>query len=148
MTSSGIITRGYGFARSTIITRGYGRIVDVVEGAIDLIPGVRRRPGGSRASRRPPPIDWKPPEKKLKKPEEQFEEICVSVELMKVHGVSLTKTIKGEVCRKFNNAGIDVDVTDVSVRQVDGGTVVEVKMIQVVSTGGPEFHVSASVVNT
>lgn len=145
MTSSGIITRGYGLGsgRSTIITRGYGDIVDLVEEAVEaVIPGVRRK-GRSRYWKRI--IEWKPPDQR---PVDQYEEICVSVELSELHGAELAEPIRGEVCRKFEAQGIKVDITDVSVKSVGSGTTVEVKFVGSTPVTEQRYHVSASLKHT
>lgn len=109
MTTSGIVTRGYGHARSTIVTRGYGSIVDVIEQAIiNAIPRVRfvksRRNNVQHNI-----VDW------IDRPvTEQRHELCVSVELVGLHGKHIVSDIKNQICKQLDDRDIRVEVVDIN----------------------------------
>lgn len=142
MASSGIITCGYGKSRSTIITRGYGRLVDVVDDAIRIVLPQARRKGGSRVNRAPAVrID---PQLKPQYPNEQYEEICVTVNITGVEDEEFIEPLRGEICKRFENMGLNVSVTDIEVSQAGPETIIEVKLLSVTTEETGSHQVSAS----
>ena len=142
MTSSGIITRGYGYRRDTIITRGYGRLVDVVDDAIAVVLPRARRVGGSKINRAPAVnID---PRLTPQFPDDQYEEICVTVNLTGVEDEEFIEPLKGEVCKRFETMGINVTVSSIDVSKAGPETTIQVKLLSVKSEDTSNYHVSAS----
>lgn len=140
MTTSGIITRGYGVGQgtSTIITRGYGLLLDVIREAVEEIARPRRS-GGTRARYVRQPVI-----KKTDYPDVDEVEFCVSVTLDSVNDVDIIDPIKGSICRKFNDIGYIVSIDDIDVKYTLNDTLkIDVRMLSL-NHNVTSLHVSAS----
>jgi hypothetical protein len=104
---SGIVTRGYGYKRSTIITRGYGDIIDIIRDVVEVT--TRGRVGGTKATKR--------------KISDEIEELCVSVSLIELNGKINPTEITNNLCKRFSNANLAVSIDDVEVISTNDKTI-------------------------